>query len=54
MCAGGSRVRHGFSAYGDDDSSDCNGHGTHVAGTIGGVTFGVAKNVTLYAGMMHS
>jgi subtilisin family serine protease len=28
---------------------DCNGHGTHVAATIGGVTYGVAKNVTLYA-----
>ena len=28
---------------------DCNGHGTHVAGTIGGGTFGVAKGVTLVA-----
>ena len=28
---------------------DCNGHGTHVAGTIGGATFGVAKGVTLRA-----
>ena len=27
---------------------DCNGHGTHVAGTIGGYTFGVAKNVRLF------
>jgi len=29
--------------------SDCNGHGTHVAGTIGGATYGVAKSVKLKA-----
>ena len=28
---------------------DCNGHGTHVAGTVGGYTFGPAKNVSLHA-----
>lgn len=28
-------------------ASDCNGHGTHVAGTTGGGTYGVAKSVTL-------
>lgn len=28
---------------------DCNGHGTHVAGTIGGTTYGIAKNVNLIA-----
>jgi subtilisin family serine protease len=28
---------------------DGHGHGTHTAGTIGGVTYGVAKNITLVA-----
>ena len=32
----------------DGDATDCNGHGTHVAGTVGGSTWGIAKNVTLY------
>jgi subtilisin family serine protease len=30
-------------------AQDCNGHGTHVSGTVGGATYGVAKSVTLVA-----
>ncbi len=30
-------------------TTDCNGHGTHTAGTVGGATYGVAKAVTLVA-----
>jgi uncharacterized protein YkwD len=42
------RVGAGFSAVNDGrGTTDCNGHGTHVAGTIGGTTFGVAKRVKL-------
>jgi subtilisin family serine protease len=31
------------------NGNDCNGHGTHVAGTLGGTSFGVAKGVTIHA-----
>jgi len=33
----------------DNQNTDCNGHGTHVAGTVGAATYGVAKQVTLIA-----
>ncbi|MEU9015264.1 S8 family peptidase [Streptomyces sp. NPDC048479] len=34
---------------GGQNGQDCNGHGTHVAGTVGGKTYGVAKSVKLVA-----
>jgi len=46
----GGRAFVGFDAVGDgQNTNDCNGHGTHVSGTVGGSTFGVAKAVRLFA-----
>ena len=33
----------------DSNNTDCNGHGTHVAGTVGGSAYGVAKGTRLVA-----
>ncbi|EWC43635.1 hypothetical protein DRE_01522 [Drechslerella stenobrocha 248] len=43
----GGRAKILFSAFGDD-GRDTDGHGTHTAGTIGSLTFGVAKNTNLF------
>ena len=44
----GGRATWGFNAV-DTNNTDCNGHGTHVAGTVGGSQYGVAKGVQLVA-----
>jgi len=46
----GGRATVGFDAIGDgQNGNDCNGHGTHVAGTTGGADYGVAPQVSLIA-----
>jgi subtilisin family serine protease len=45
----GGRAVSGFDAVDGGSADDCNGHGTHVAGTAGGADHGVAKNVKLVA-----
>lgn len=43
------RVGTGYDAVDGGTADDCNGHGTHVGGTLGGTTYGMAKKVTLHA-----
>ena len=44
----GGRASAGYDAFGGT-GADCNGHGTHVAGTAAGSTYGVAKSASLIA-----
>ncbi len=43
----GGRATSGFDAIDGGAADDCHGHGTHVSGTVGGSSFGVAKGVLL-------
>ena len=45
----GGRAFFGFQAPSTGSDTDKNGHGTHVASTVGGVLYGVAKKTTLIA-----
>ncbi|MBE1486200.1 S8 family peptidase [Plantactinospora soyae] len=44
----GGRAVSGFDAIDGGSADDCHGHGTHVAGTVGGSAYGVAKASRLY------
>ena len=45
----GGRAVSGYDGIDGGSADDCQGHGTHVAGTVGGTAYGVAKGVRLVA-----
>lgn len=44
-----SRVYHAFNSCTYESHENCNGHGTHVAGVLGGLHVGKAKNITIHS-----
>lgn len=50
--SGNSRVGTAYS-YDTTEYNDCNGHGTHITGTMAGLHFGVAKDATIHSGHYH-
>lgn len=47
--SGNSRASTRYS-YDTTEYDDCNGHGTHITGTMAGKTYGLAKNATIHSG----
>lgn len=47
--SGTSRVGTAYS-YDMADHEDCNGHGTHITGTMAGLNYGLAKDATIHSG----
>lgn len=50
--SGNSRVGTAYS-YDTTEYNDCNGHGTHITGTMAGLHFGIAKDATIHSGDCH-
>lgn len=51
--SGNSRVGAAYS-YDATEYNDCNGHGTHITGTMAGLNYGLAKDATIHSGEVKS